>query len=147
VAPLEIDPSEKTLLRGSRTTLCQLKSGECNKLKNYQVKIGAANNDIRTACRGATDTSKHLFNCMSSPTDLRFLELWKKPREASSFLRTLPSFAHLAPSRPLPTSTSRASSCSSGRPGLDVSWQTNQPTNGDDDDDDDTKGAESFQHE
>jgi hypothetical protein len=76
VAPPEIHPSETSFLRRSRTTLCQLRSGECNKLKNYQVKIGTANNDICSACRGATYTSEHLFNCTSSPT-----------------VRLLPSFA------------------------------------------------------
>ena len=101
-APPDIDPSEKTLCRRSRMSLSQLRSGECIDLKSYQKKIGTSPDDICPACRGAPHTTSHLFCCPSAPTDLSVRDLWKRPREANTFLGTLPSFDHLPPSPPLP---------------------------------------------
>jgi hypothetical protein len=69
-APPDIDPSEMTLRRHSRTSLSQLRSGECIDLKSYQKKIGTSSDDICPACRGAPHTTVHLFCCPSAPTDL-----------------------------------------------------------------------------
>ena len=100
--PPDIDPSESTLPRRSRTTLTQLRSLHCNNLKSYQAKIGTSQDDICPICREAPHTTRHLFECPAAPTNLSVLDLWKKPQEAADFLRTLPDFNHLPVNPPLP---------------------------------------------
>jgi hypothetical protein len=101
VAP-DIDPSESTLLRRTRTTFSQVRSIYCNKLKSYQARIGPDPDDLCPACTNATHTSEHLFNCISFPTNLTKRDLWSHPQEAADFLRSMPSFGHLPINLPLP---------------------------------------------
>ena len=101
-APPEISPLEGTLPRRSRTTLSQLRSKYCNKLKDYQCRIGTFPNDLCPDCQGAAHSVDHIFTCPSSPTTLSLRDLWKQPRESIDFLRTLSSFDDLPINPPLP---------------------------------------------
>jgi hypothetical protein len=96
-APPDIDPSEMSLPRLTRSTLSQIRSKYCNKLKTYQAKIGSFPDNICPVCRGAPHTTKHLFDCPAAPTNIEVLSLWKSPHGAADFLRSLPSFDHLPP--------------------------------------------------
>ena len=101
-APPDIDPSEMSLPRLTRSTLSQIRSQYCNELKTYQARIGSSPNDICPVCRGAPHTTRHLFECPAAPTNLKVLSLWKDPRGAADFLRSLPSFDRLPPNPPYP---------------------------------------------
>jgi hypothetical protein len=100
--PPDVHPSEKSLPRVSQTTLCQLRCDNCICLETYKLKAGTANDDLCSMCRGAPHTSSHLFVCPASPTDLNFIDIWKRPREAVDYLKSLASFNHLPPNRPYP---------------------------------------------
>ena len=101
--PPDIDPSEGTLPRRSRVTLGRLRSTYCKDLKSFQKTINSSPDDICPACRGAPHTTEHVFDCSALPTDLSVIDLWKRPREAASFLRSTPSFDYLPPNpRPPP---------------------------------------------
>jgi hypothetical protein len=52
---------------------------------------------IYDMCRGLLHTSQHLFKCPTSPTNLTFLDLWKRSLDMANYLRTLDSFNHLPP--------------------------------------------------
>jgi hypothetical protein len=95
------------LLGGPQTLRCaliQLRSRNCKDVKSYQHQIGSSLEDMCPACRSASHTTAHLFTCPASPTDLGVLDLWRRPREATDFLRTSTSFNHLSlnPLYPLP---------------------------------------------
>jgi hypothetical protein len=100
--PPEVDPSEQTLHCHSRCSLTQIQSGECIGLKTYQKRIGTTLEDICPACRGAPHTIQHLFSCPSAPMDLNVRDLWKRPRESNTFIRSLPAFSNLPSTPPLP---------------------------------------------
>ena len=96
----DINPSETVLTRAERTTLAQLRSGECKSLNNYLVKVGRSTTAICPECRFQRHTVNHLFTCDARPTDLRVEDLWTDPSSSMAFLKTLPSFSHLAPTDP-----------------------------------------------
>jgi hypothetical protein len=84
--PLDIDPTEAKLPHRSRVTVGHLRSTYCKNLKDFQKTLGISPDDICPACRGAPHSAEHIFNCPAFPTDLAVLDLWKRPRKASSFL-------------------------------------------------------------
>ena len=85
-APPEISIEEKELPRPTRTTLAQLRSGYSPFLNSYLHRINRSDTDQCPNCSNAVHTTEHLFNCNSKPTDLRPIDLWKKPKEVAQFL-------------------------------------------------------------
>ena len=91
-----ISPSESTLSQAERSTLAQLRSGQCHHLLDYQLKVGRSPTAVCPECRFRRHTVEHLFSCDARPTSLTTRDLWVNPVMAVSFLRSLPSFSHLA---------------------------------------------------
>ena len=93
-----ISPSESSLLRAKRSTLAQLRSGQCHLLQDYQQRIDKPTSAVcpETECRYRRHTVSHLFSCNTRPTGLSTRDLWINPVTAVTFLRTLPSFSSLA---------------------------------------------------
>ena len=81
-----IHKSERELPRSVRSTLSQLRSSYCKKLNSYQSRINAAVDDICPKCSTEPHSVAHLFECKEDPTDLVPTDLWRKPKEAASFL-------------------------------------------------------------
>ena len=84
-----IDDSERKLPRKARTKLSQLRSGYSSMLNSYLSRIRNDVQDICPDCQLEPHTSKHLFNCVAKPTDLKVRDLWTKPVEAARFLGLL----------------------------------------------------------
>ena len=95
VRPPVIDPSETTLPRPTRTTLSQLRSSYCRRLRSYQNRINPSISPTCPYCNQTDQTSSHLFNCRTYPTNLSPLDLWKDPIQVANFLYTHPDFIDL----------------------------------------------------
>ena len=59
--PPPIDDSELALNRPERTTLAQLRSGECHRLNDYMMKVGKSDNAICPECKIRRHTVPHFF--------------------------------------------------------------------------------------
>ena len=81
VPPPPVDASEAYLPRPTWTTLSQLHSGHCARLKDYQLRIGKMNNDLCADCNLFPQTVKHVFDCPAHPTTLGAEDLWDSPRD------------------------------------------------------------------
>ena len=92
----EIDPSESNLSRAERSTLAQLRTGECQLLNDYLTKVGRSNSALCPECRFQRHTVAHLFRCDAVETNLSLEDLWTNPVDVATFLKTLPSFSRLA---------------------------------------------------
>ena len=90
--PPLVHPSEKYLPRLTSTTMNQLRSGHCVRLKSYLFRLGRVDDDLCPECGLAPHTTDHLFDCPSYPTSLVADDLWEKPWDTAAFLQTLPSF-------------------------------------------------------
>ena len=98
VPPPPIHASETSLPRISRTTLSQLRSGFCAKLKDFQFSVlGKANDDLCPDCNLFSQSVNHLFDCPARPTTLRPIDLWENPRDVVDHLRSVSSFNSLPP--------------------------------------------------
>jgi len=97
--PPEISKSEIHLPRPYRSTLSQLRSNYCSKLKSYQHRIDPEKYPSPSCphCSLSDDTTTHLFNCPSNPTTLSPIDLWHYPINVSKFLANHPSFSDLPP--------------------------------------------------
>ena len=93
--PPPVDKSEATLPRLVRTTLSQLRSGFCARLKSFQFRIGGADDDLCPDCGTLTHDTNHVFSCQTHPTRLTTESLWKDPWAAAKFIRTQSSFHFL----------------------------------------------------
>ena len=103
--PPRISPSEKTLPRIQRTTLAQLRNGQCKRLKDFQhtkFTPPRAPDALCPECLSRRHSSTHVFDCDAVPTDIPFRDLWDNPIRAVDFLKTLPSFTCLLPLDPPP---------------------------------------------
>ena len=92
-----ISPTELSLPRHFRTTLSQLRSGQCSRLNSYRHAIGIAESDLCPRCDREPDTVSHLFECPAAPTDLSTEDLWSRPVEVARHIAALPSFESLPP--------------------------------------------------
>ena len=103
-APPAISESEKSLKRIDRTTLAQLRSGQCKYLNDYQVLTGRSTSALCPECLLHRHTARHIFNCDAIPTNLVPKDMWNNPTLVADFLHQLPSFSALlpAPAPPLP---------------------------------------------
>ena len=83
--PTNINNSEKSFPRCTRSTLAQLRSGYSNYLNSYKARI---NPEIEDKCPHCPEshTTNHLFNCVNNPTTLSPRDLWDKPQDVSRFL-------------------------------------------------------------
>ena len=98
----EISKEEKCLPRQTRTTLAQLRSGFCAKLKDYLHRIGRSDDDICPDCNSAPASSSHLFSCPSHPTNLTTRALWERPWEAAQQISKFQGFDSLPAVGPPP---------------------------------------------
>ena len=94
------DKSERSLTRAQRSTLSQLRSGYCRLLKDYQVRVGLAPDALCPECLYQRHTTRHLFICPATPTNLSISDLWRHPVPVMDFLLTLSSFSVLLPPPP-----------------------------------------------
>ena len=100
--PPPISPSETTLTRRQRTTLAQLRSGQCHLLNDYQVLTGRAQSALCPECLFRRHSVPHLFECDANQSNLVTRDLWVNPVAVINFLMTLPSFSSLVPTVPPP---------------------------------------------
>jgi hypothetical protein len=101
----DVHPSEASLPRAHRMTLRQLRGWWCKDLRSFQKHINKTQDEDCPECGTSAHTTPHLFACPATPTTLRPIDLWERPREAASFVLSFPSFSHLpplAPPSPLP---------------------------------------------
>ena len=70
---------ELRLSRGERSTLAQLRTGECHLLGNYQVKTGGADCATCPECRFRRQKVQHLFSRDATPTGLATRDLLAPP--------------------------------------------------------------------
>ena len=80
--PPDIHHSEKTLDRGTRRTLAQLRTNKSPTLNAYLNKINpiAQPTPLCTLCNGNQQhDTRHLFACPRVPTDLGVEDLWRRP--------------------------------------------------------------------
>ena len=99
--PPPVSAEEKSLLRHTQTTLTQLMTGFSSTMRDHLHRIGRLPSPLCLECSEVDHTALHLFSCLARPTDQRPTDLWERPREAATFLSSLPSFAHL-PALPPP---------------------------------------------
>ena len=104
----QVDSSERRLPRPTRAALCQLRSGHCSRLSDYQFRIGRVDSPECSECHQFPASSSHIFECPSHPTSLGTRDLWEKPYEVASFLSNHPSFADLPDPGPPPQTSRRA---------------------------------------
>ena len=100
--PPLVYPNDVLLPRITQTTLTQLRSGHCARLKDYQLRIGKAADDLCPDCRAAVQSTCHLFDCPSFPTSLAPIDLWENPWDAALFIQQTPSFDFLPHPGPVP---------------------------------------------
>lgn len=84
--PPEIDKSESTLPRKTRTTLAQLRSGYSPFLNSYMSRINEETTDTCPQCGNGPHDTNHVFSCPDKPTSLTPESLWNSPREVAAFL-------------------------------------------------------------
>ena len=92
-----IFPTETSLPRHFRTTLSQLRSGQCSRLNSYRRAIGIEESDLCPRCNALPDTTAPLFDCTEAPTGLSVEDLWGRPVEVARHIAALPSFESLPP--------------------------------------------------
>ena len=100
VMPPDISEEEAQLPRHHRTTLSQLRLGYCIHLKDYQLRIGKSETEIRPECVSGVHTVAHLFACPTHPMSLTLWDLWRYPIEVAWFLRGMTAFAEMPPLDP-----------------------------------------------
>ena len=98
--PPAISPVEKLLDRVERSTLAQLRTGQCRRLNSFLQMTGQLDDATCPECLFRRHTSRQLFNCDAAPTTMTVESLWTAPVAVISFLRSLPSFSFLLPAEP-----------------------------------------------
>ena len=91
--PPPVDKSETSLPRRVRTTLSQLRSGFCARLRSFQFRIGKDDNDLCPECGAHPHVTAHIFECPNFATTLTINSLWTNPWAVATFLKTTPSFS------------------------------------------------------
>ena len=93
----DISASEVDLPRHHRTTLAQLRSGQCSRLLTYRYAIGISPTDACPECGTEPHTTQHLFRCTAAPTALSLDDLWENPIQVAQHLTSLSAFDSLPP--------------------------------------------------
>ena len=76
--PPEINNSDKTLPRKTRTTLAQLRSSYSNYLNSYKHRINPEIEDKYPHCQ-VPHTTIHIFKCPNNIKTLEVRDLWTNP--------------------------------------------------------------------
>lgn len=84
--PPEINKQELNLKRKIRTKLAQLRSGFSRKVNSYMSRIDPEIRNICPNCNATPHDVPHLFNCPANPTQLKPIDLWKRPAAVAAFL-------------------------------------------------------------
>ena len=85
--PPEINRTEQSLPRTTRSTLSQLRSGYSVYLNSYKARIDRTNSVVDKCPHcDSSHTTEHIFNCPNKPTNLTVRDLWKDPVAAARFL-------------------------------------------------------------
>ena len=84
--PPPISDEEQRLNRRQRCTLSQLRSGHCYLLQDYKHMVLGEPSDICTYCGASPQDVRHLFACITHPTDLSSEDLWRNPNNISTNL-------------------------------------------------------------
>ena len=100
--PPPVNSNENHLPGVTRVTLSQLRSGQCARLRDFQLKIGKSADSLCQSCSLDNQTVQHIFDCPARPTTLTPLDLWNNPWGVADFLRSLPDFLDLPPPAPPP---------------------------------------------
>ena len=92
--PPNIAEDEQTLSRIARNRLAHLTTGWCSLLSFCLISF-CKNVDSRCPkCDVAPLDVNHIFNCSKIATDLKLIELWKRPVEVAKWLDLIPSVLH-----------------------------------------------------
>ena len=85
--PPEINRTELSLPRTTRSTLAQLRSGYSTYLNSYKARIDKTGPMVDKCPNcDSSHTTSHLFNCQRNPTNLTVKDLWKNPVKTARFL-------------------------------------------------------------
>ena len=95
--PPEVDLSELSLPRPTRSALAQLRSGFCSSLESYRFRIGISPNECCPECQQSPHDVAHIFECPTHPTPLTVSSLWDDPVAVAGHLSSLPSFPFVVP--------------------------------------------------
>ena len=74
------------LPRRIRTSLAQLRSGFSRKVNDYMSRLYPDISNNCPTCNATPHDVNHLFNCTDNPTELKPVDLWKRPAAAAAFL-------------------------------------------------------------
>ena len=85
--PPLVNKRECDLTRRVRTKLSQLRSGFSRNINDYMSRIRDDVMNICPDCNAAPHDVNHLFNCPANPTQLKAIDLWKRPARAAVFLK------------------------------------------------------------
>ena len=91
---------EADLPRPYRTTMAQLRSGQCSRLLSYRHAVGLSDTDACPECGLEPHTTEHLFHCGAAPTALSLDDLWESPTRVALHLTGLSAFDALPPLEP-----------------------------------------------
>ena len=83
--PPEISKNEMKLHRRIRTSLAQLRSGFSRKVNDYMSRLYPDISNNCPTCNATPHDVNHLFNCPDNPTELKPVDLWKRPAAAAAF--------------------------------------------------------------
>ena len=97
IIPPDICTSECTLPRVYRTTLSQLRSGYCSRLRSYLHRIGSSDDPTCPECMQEPHTTHHLFSCQAYPNSLQVADLWHRPCEVAALISGMTAFRDLPP--------------------------------------------------
>ena len=86
----KINSEELELDRRQRRILAQLRGGKSPLLREYKHKISSAETPSPNCplCMTELHNTQHIFECSEMPTNLTVKDLWEKPVEVASFLRS-----------------------------------------------------------
>ena len=87
-----VHKSEISLPRKTRSTMAQLRSGHCARLRDYQFRLGKSPNDVCPNCDIFTQDVPHVFDCPARPTTLTTQDIWDNPRDVANYIRSTPTF-------------------------------------------------------
>jgi len=86
----DIDKSENTLSRSTRTLLAQLRTGKSPFLLTWKHKINPTKyiSPLCPLCGTSEHNTEHIFNCTHIPLTLEVGDLWHTPGEVEGLLET-----------------------------------------------------------
>ena len=89
--PPDIDKSEQELSRSDRCALAQLRSGHSIRLNSYRHILDPNISELCPQCNREPHTTRHLFACDLTNTDLTPVDLWLNPKKAALLIPAKPN--------------------------------------------------------